>query len=79
MNTVTLEKELIEIVSDLPKNSAKEVIDFAKYLRWQSASSKKFPERVDDLWTKMKKQIEFKKFKPSDVARFIEEIKKQSK
>lgn len=72
-------EELISIVKELPRDSAKEVVDFARYLQWQSLSKKTFDERVDNLWVKMREQAEKAKYSLKDVSKFIAEVRRRKK
>lgn len=68
---LTYENELVKVARDLPQERVKEVVDFAKYLVWQSLPQKTFAERADDLWLVMREQAEKSGFNLRDVSRLI--------
>jgi hypothetical protein len=70
-------QELIDVVEGLPKKMAKEVVDFAKYLRWQNVFNKSFAERVDALWVELRKQAEKSKYNQKDISKLICEVRKK--
>jgi hypothetical protein len=47
------------------------LLDFAKYLEWQKMTQKPFAERVDELWSQVKKQAEKSGYTLKDVPKLI--------
>lgn len=75
--TLVYKQELIEVLGKMPQEMAKEVVDFAKYLQWQSIPKKTFSERVDNLWDKMREQAEKSNYSPKDVGKLIAAVRKK--
>jgi hypothetical protein len=69
--TSAFEQELIQAARSLPRKSIRELLDFAKYLEWQKMTQKPFAERVDELWSQVKKQAEKSGYTLKDVPKLI--------
>jgi len=68
--------ELLKITERLPGGKVEEVVDYAKFLEWQTFSQKDFSKRVDALWLKMKKTAKKAGYSVKDVSNLISEIRK---